>query len=137
MPDYEINKAIKLTHLFKERVTFPQEIAQEAKNLLTTPAAYDETIVNSKWNVDAKNGIIALKHVLPNIENFVADEIKHALSSELEKAGIKMGKMMQMLRIAIMGTGAGPDLMLSMEIMGKDEVNLRLEKALAELPNIS
>jgi glutamyl-tRNA synthetase len=55
----------------------------------------------------------------------------------LEKLGIKMGKMMQMLRIAIMGTGTGPDLMLSMEIMGKNEVNLRLEKALAELPSIS
>ena len=78
-----------------------------------------------------------MKEILPNIEKFVADEIKHALSEELEKLGIKMGKMMQMLRIAIMGTGVGPDLMLSMEIMGKDEVNLRLEKALNKLPNIS
>ena len=103
---------------------------------MTTPTTYDETIVASKWNLDAKNGITALKDILPNIDNFVADEIKHALSDELEKAGIKMGKMMQMLRIAIMGTGTGPDLMLSMEIMGKDEVNLRLEKALNELPNI-
>ena len=117
-------------------MTFPQEIAQEAKSLLTTPIAYDEAIVNSKWNVDAKNGITALKNILPTIENFVADEIKHALSDELEKLGIKMGKMMQMLRIAIMGTGVGPDLMLSMEIMGKEEVHLRLEKALATLPSI-
>jgi glutamyl-tRNA synthetase len=136
LPDYELDKAIKLTHLFKERVTFPQEIAKEANILLTTPTAYDETIVASKWNVDAKNGITALKDILPNIENFIADDIKHALSDELEKLGIKMGKMMQMLRIAIMGTGTGPDLMLSMEIMGKDEVKLRLEKALAELPEI-
>jgi glutamyl-tRNA synthetase len=43
---------------------------------------------------------------------------------------------MQMLRIAIMGTGVGPDLMLSMEIMGREEVALRLEKALNELPEI-
>jgi glutamyl-tRNA synthetase len=136
LPDYELDTAIKLTHLFKERVTFPQEIAKEAKSLLTTPTAYDAAIVASKWNVDAKNGINALKDILPNIENFVADEIKHALHDELEKSGIKMGKMMQMLRIAIMGTGTGPDLMLSMEIMGKNEVNLRLERALAELPEI-
>ncbi len=137
LPDYELDTAKKLTHLFKERVTFPQEIAQESERLLTTPTTYDQAIVASKWNIDAKNGIKAFQHILPNIENFVADEIKHALHDELEKLGIKMGKMMQMLRIAIMGTGTGPDLMLSMEIMGKEEVNLRLEKALAELPNIS
>jgi glutamyl-tRNA synthetase len=136
LSDYELDKSIKLTHLFKERVTFPQEIATEASILLTTPKTYDEAIVASKWNMDAKNGITAFKNILPHIENFIADDIKHALSDELEKAGIKMGKMMQMLRIAIMGTGTGPDLMLSMEIMGKDEVKLRLEKALAELPEI-
>ncbi len=136
LPDYELDKAIKLTHLFKERVTFPQEITQETAKLLKTPATYDEATVASKWNVDAKNGISAFQHILPTIENFVADEIKHALSDELEKLGIKMGKMMQMLRIAIMGTGVGPDLMLSMEIMGKDEVKLRLEKALFELPKL-
>ena len=136
LPDYDLDKAKKLTHLFKERVTFPQEIADETAKLLQAPATYDEAIVATKWNLDAKTGITAFKNIIPTIENFVADEIKHALSDELEKSGIKMGKMMQMLRIAIMGTGVGPDLMLSMEIMGKEETNLRLEKALAELPVI-
>lgn len=133
LPDLEIDTAKKIVHLFKERVTFPQEITQETKALLTAPTTYDESIVAAKWNDDARNGITAFVNILPSIENFVADEIKHALSSELEKAGIKMGKIMQMLRVALTGANAGPDLMLSMEIMGRDEVIKRLERALRVL----
>jgi glutamyl-tRNA synthetase len=40
---------------------------------------------------------------------------------------------MQALRVATTGVGAGPDLMLSMEIIGKEAVIARLEKALAVL----
>ena len=133
LPDLELDKAKKIVHLFKERVTFPQEITQETKVLLTAPTNYDEAIVAAKWNDDARNGITAFVNILPSLENFVADEIKHALSSELEKAGIKMGKIMQMLRVALTGASAGPDLMLSMEIMGKDEVIERLNRALTVL----
>jgi glutamyl-tRNA synthetase len=49
---------------------------------------------------------------------------------KLEEAGIKMGKVMQMLRVALSGNGAGPDLMISMELWGKDQVLLRLKKAI-------
>jgi glutamyl-tRNA synthetase len=133
LSDIEIDKAKKIVHLFKERVTFPQEITKETQALLTAPTIYDETIVATKWNDDARNGITAFVNILPNIDNFVADEIKHALSSELEKAGIKMGKIMQMLRVALTGANAGPDLMLSMEIMGKAEVENRLKRALTVL----
>jgi glutamyl-tRNA synthetase len=45
-----------------------------------------------------------------------------------------MGKVMQALRLAVTGAGHGPDLMLTMEILGKDEVVSRLEKALSTLP---
>ncbi len=133
LPDLEIDRASKIVHLFKERVTFPQEIIQETEALLAAPASYDETVVATKWNDDARNGIRAFVEILPNIEYFVADEIKHSLAAELEKASIKMGKIMQMLRVALTGATAGPDLMLSMEIMGKAEVTERLNKALAVL----
>ncbi|MCU0467511.1 MAG: glutamate--tRNA ligase [Arcicella sp.] len=137
LPDFESDKAQKIVHLFKERVTFPQEITKEATALLTAPITYDEAVVSSKWNNDAKNGILAFKNVLEKIENFVADDIKHTLHEELEKLGIKMGKVMQMLRVALTGVGAGPDLMLSMEIMGKKEVEERLEKAINQLPALA
>ncbi len=137
LPNYETDTALKIVHLFKERVTFPQEIGEEATALFATPETYDEAIVAAKWNDDAKRGITAFKDALPSIENFLAEDIKHTLHEELEKLGIKMGKIMQMLRVALTGAGAGPDLMLSMEIIGKKEVIARLEKAILQLTVIS
>jgi glutamyl-tRNA synthetase len=133
LPNFELDKALKIVHLFKERVTFPQEITKEAEALFVAPTTYDEAVVASKWNDDAKKGITAFKDALPALDNFVADEIKHILNDELQKLGIKMGKVMQALRVATTGVGAGPDLMLSMEIIGKEAVITRLEKALATL----
>lgn len=133
LADFSLDKALKIVHLFKERVTFPQEITQEAQALFIAPTMYDATVVASKWNDDAKNGITAFKNALPSLDNFIAEDIKHLLSAELEKLGIKMGKIMQALRVAVTGVGAGPDLMLSMEIMGRDEVITRLTTALATL----
>jgi glutamyl-tRNA synthetase len=40
---------------------------------------------------------------------------------------------MQAMRVALTGSGAGPDLMLTMEIIGKNETMKRLENALALL----
>jgi glutamyl-tRNA synthetase len=133
LPNYETDTALKIVHLFKERVTFPQEIGEEATALFATPETYDEAIVAAKWNDDAKRGITAFKDALPNAEQFLAEDIKHILHEELEKLGIKMGKVMQMLRVALTGSGVGPDLMLSMEIIGKKEVIARLEKAVNQL----
>ncbi len=133
LPNFESDKALKIVSLFKERVTFPQEITKEAEALFIAPVTYDEAVVASKWNDDAKKGITAFKDALPALDNFVANDIKHVLHAELEKLGIKMGKVMQALRVATTGVGAGPDLMLSMEIIGKEAVIARLEKALNTL----
>jgi glutamyl-tRNA synthetase len=53
----------------------------------------------------------------------------------LEAAGIKMGKVMQILRVALSGNGAGPDLMISMQLWGKDQVIERLAAALTQFPS--
>jgi glutamyl-tRNA synthetase len=130
-------KALKLVHLFKERVTFSKEIITETENLLKAPISYDEAIVASKWTADAQRGITAFVAALPSIENFVAEDIKHTLHEQLEAIGIKMGKIMAALRLVVTGAGAGPDLMLTMEILGKEEVARRLEKALNQLGTIN
>lgn len=51
----------------------------------------------------------------------------------LETQGIKMGKVMQALRLAITGKGNGPDLMIIMEVLGAPQVSSRLKKALERL----
>jgi glutamyl-tRNA synthetase len=125
---------LKICHLMKERVTFPQEILSEAAFLFEMPTTYEEAVVASKWNADAIKATTAFVEDLKVYEgDFIADSIKAIWAAAAERVGIKMGKVMQALRLAVTGAGHGPDLMLAMEILGKNEVITRLEKALEVL----
>lgn len=123
--------APKLVQLMKDRVTFPQEIVSEVPFIFEAPANYDEEIVKTKWNDDARKALGAIKTAIEgmNTEDFVAQNIHDTIFPALEAAGLKPGKVMQAFRLSITGVGKGPDLMLTLEILGKDEVIARIIKA--------
>jgi glutamyl-tRNA synthetase len=124
----------QIVHLLKERVHFVKEIVSESLFLFSAPETYDQEVALKKWNEEAVNAISGLKDAFVKYDGeFTAHEIKELISVTMEKLGIKMGKVMQALRLALTGAGAGPDLMIIMEILGKQEVIQRLEKALDRL----
>jgi len=127
--------APKLVRLMKDRVTFPQEIVTEVPFIFEAPAVYDEEIVKSKWNDDARKAMGAIKEAIQSIadDQFVSQQIHDTIFPALEAAGLKPGKVMQAFRLSITGVGKGPDLMLILEILGKAEVIARIDKAITTL----
>jgi glutamyl-tRNA synthetase len=128
-------QVLQIVHLLKDRVHFVKEIVDESLFLFNSPESYDQEVVVKKWNEEAVAAISGFRDALEGYDgDFVADDIKHLLSSTMESLGVKMGKIMQALRLAITGAAAGPDLMVIMQILGKEEAVTRLEKALNRLP---
>ena len=136
LPHYPKADAEAFVHLFLDRVTFPQEISQLVDEFSQKPTVYDEAVLANKWNLEAQNGLQVIARELPTCPSWDAEDIKHTIHASLEAAGIKMGKVMQMLRVALSGNGAGPDLMISMQLWGKDEVIERLNTALSVFPKL-
>ena len=129
-----LEKAGKIAALLKGRVNFAHEIFTEAGTIFNAPTTYDETIATAKWNDDAVRAVTVFHDALQVFTGeFLAENIKHTLSDAMQQAGIKQGKIMQAMRLALTGSGAGPDLMLTMEIIGKQETINRLKKALDTL----
>lgn len=127
-------KAEKIAGLLKERVNFAHELFTEGQTLFYTPDSYDQAVATAKWNDDARKAVTVFREALLSFDGaFEADVIKHTLSDTLQQAGIKQGKVMQAMRLALTGVGAGPDLMMTMEIIGRDEVLHRLSLALEKL----
>ncbi len=137
LPHLALADAKAFVHLFLDRVTFPKEISQLVQEFTQRPQVYDEAVLASKWNVEAQQGLQVIAAHLPTCADWDADGIKHTIHVSLEAAGIKMGKVMQMLRVALSGNGAGPDLMISMQLWGKEEVIARLQAALSVFPKLS
>lgn len=136
LPQYPKADAEAFVHLFLDRVTFPQEISQLVDEFSRKPTVYDEAVLANKWNLEVQNGLQVIARELPTCPSWEAEDIKHTIHASLEAAGIKMGKVMQMLRVALSGNGAGPDLMISMQLWGKDEVIERLNTALFVFPKL-
>jgi len=130
LPNLSKKEAESFVHLFLDRITFPQELSEKVKEFSELPNTYEEAVVLNKWNEESQKGLQVLLSALPDLERWDADSIKSFIQIKLEEAGIKMGKVMQMLRVALSGNGAGPDLMISMELWGKEQVLLRLGMAM-------
>ncbi|WP_025762961.1 glutamate--tRNA ligase [Dyadobacter tibetensis] len=125
----------KIIYLLKDRVTFVKDIVNESLFLFAAPQVYDQDVALKKWNEEAVAAISGLTDAFTSYEAaFEAESIKTLISETLGAMSIKMGKVMQPLRLALTGVGTGPDLMVTMEILGKEEVCSRLKGAIDRLP---
>ncbi|MBL7839186.1 MAG: glutamate--tRNA ligase [Cyclobacteriaceae bacterium] len=124
------DNAVKIVSIMKERVTFPREIWEQGKFFFTAPMGYDEGVISKKWNDEAVTVITAYKNALTKESAIDSTSAKNVLESAAASVNIGVGKIMQALRVAITGNGSGPDLMMTMEILGKEEVTKRLDNAL-------
>lgn len=128
------DKALKIVQVMHDRVTFPQDFWLQGKYFFDQPASYDEGVVSKRWNADAVRVFTAYRDALDSLGEFDAAIAKNTLESVTAAAGIGTGKVLQALRLVMTGLGGGPDLMMIMEIIGKNEVINRIDRALKTLP---
>jgi glutamyl-tRNA synthetase len=131
--DCSLDKAVKIVSIMKERVTFPKDFWQQGKFFFQSPTSFDEGVVAKKWNDEAVKVITSYGEAVGKLTTLDAPTAKSALEQVTASLGIGTGKILQALRVALTGAGGGPDLMMIMEIIGKDEVVSRLQYALKTL----
>jgi glutamyl-tRNA synthetase len=114
----------------KERVTFTQDFWLQGKFFFQAPASYDAQVIAKKWNDESIKVLTAYSKEIANTSTLTADLAKSTLESVTASLGIGTGKILQSLRVSVTGGASGPDLMMTMEILGKAEVVRRIEHAL-------
>jgi glutamyl-tRNA synthetase len=121
--------------LLRERVTFPGDFWRDSQFLHQAPSEFDSEVATKKWNADAATLLQAYAQTLESgvAAPFDAAAAKALLESTAEAQGIKLGKVMQAVRLAVTGLGAGPDLMEVFAILGSQEVAKRIRFALDTL----
>jgi glutamyl-tRNA synthetase len=127
-------KAERIAALMKERATFPADLWKEGKFMLIAPTEFDSKVAEKRWNNDA---VTVLNTYKGKIDALEADldpvTAKSLLEESAEENGLKLGKVMQAVRLAVTGVGAGPDLMEVFTIIGKKELSNRIDFALDTL----
>ena len=126
-------KALKICAAMKERVTFPQDFWLNGKFFFHAPTSFDEQVVSKKWNDDTVKVLTAYREEIGKLSDLKSEVAKSMLETVTTQLGIAIGKILQSLRVSITGGASGPDLMMTMEIIGKDEVINRISYALNNL----
>lgn len=127
------DKARKIVAVMKERVTFPQDFWDHGKFFFQAPITFDEHVVSKKWNDDAIRVLGQYRNEISLIKNLTTEVAKETLEKVTAALGIKTGSILQALRMSITGGASGPDLMMTLEILGSQEVDKRITYALETL----
>jgi len=128
-----IEKAKKIISILKERVIFPNDFWEQGKLFFIAPTSFDEQIVSKKWNDDAVKVLQVYKQEIKLREPLTAVTAKELLEKVTASLGIKTGQILQILRLTLTGGSSGPDLMMTIEILGNTEVEKRISYALETL----
>lgn len=130
-----LEKAIQIVEAMKDRVTFPHEFWSNGSFFFFEPSEYSDKIVRKKWTEEAVRGLEHFANVLERKNNLTADQYRELLHKTLEEEGINTGKVLPALRLAITGSGSGPDLMSVLSILGSNEITKRIQLATDKLSN--
>lgn len=121
--------------LVKDRVHFVHEFWDQANYFFQPPSAYDPKVVKKNWKQDIPGIISKLARLLEAQSQFNSEHLEEILKSYISENDLPMGKVMNALRLCLVGESKGPHLFDIMEIIGKEETISRLETALKKIGN--
>lgn len=119
--------------LMKERVARVPEFIEAGQFFFRAPDTYEEKTVAKAWKGDAAALVEAYRLASAEVVPYDAATLKSVLSDMVESRGLGFGKLMLPLRLAVSGSGGGPDLFETLELLGRDEVDARIRQALHAL----
>src|SRR5207248_11331147 len=91
---------------------------------------YNPEGVARHFTAENKPRLIAVREALSALEKFDAATIEGTLKSTAAKLGIKVGGIVHPTRLSVTGSNVGPSLYHLLEVLGKEKVVARIDRAL-------
>ena len=124
---------VKVCGMMKERLNFPSELWDQTHYFFVAPTEYDPKAVAKRWKPGMTTHMAKVIEIL-NTVPFEYDAIHQALLEDYIKGNeLNMGQIMNSLRLAVVGTTVGPDMLTLVMTIGKDETIARVQRAIDTL----
>ena len=116
----------------KRNVSFIADLWPLCKFFFVAPETYDkeDKFVRKNWKDDTAEMMRQLAGLLDEIDDFTVDNMKAKVDPWAETSGIRPWNAW---RVALVGTGQGPDMYELSAFLGKAETINRIETAIAKL----
>ena len=120
----------KLTSVFVERARSLVELADICSYIFNDDFEYQEKPAKKFLRPVVLDPMIALRESLEGIEPFKEENLAEAFTKTCEQFEIKLGKIAQPVRVAVTGGSASPGIYEILEMIGKDRVLSRIDRAI-------
>lgn len=127
-----IETVTEVVSLVKERASFASELWDLTDFFFVAPTAYDEKAAKN-WKPETAELMKQLTSILENTLDFTSANVESVVKAWMEENSIGMGKVMQPLRLSLVGAVKGPHLFDIIALIGKEETVSRINKAIETL----
>lgn len=123
---YSDDKLDAIVSLAKDRADFKTDLNKIVKLFFDMPTIDDRSKLDDNYTKVMSDFI----NKIDTIDFDDTHSIKDTISTICNDLGVKMGKVMPGLRMSLVSGIAGPDLMTTMSILGKDQTKLRINNSI-------
>jgi glutamyl-tRNA synthetase len=92
---------------------------------------YNPEGVAKHFTPENKPRVQTVRDAFDKMDNFTADEIERTMKSTAANIGVKVGAIVHPTRLTVTGSNAGPSLYHLLEVLGREKVLERIDRALA------
>ena len=124
------NKLLMIIEQLRERSKTLNDFVSQSSYFYNEVTEYEEKAKNKFLTEDTKPILKALMEKLGSVENFTYDNIQKALEEVVVELDLKFGKIAQPMRVALTGGTVSPGIGEVIEILGKEKVISRIQKAI-------
>jgi glutamyl-tRNA synthetase len=128
-PDKYIRAALQTC---KGKINTFDELPAYCGFYFTDDFKYDPEGVAKHFSAEKKPQLESVRGSLSALERFDATEIEATFKATAVKLGVKLGALVHPTRLAVTGSNAGPSLYHLLEVLGKEKVLARIDRALEE-----
>ncbi len=125
----------KVVALVKDRVNFINELWDQSWFFFTAPNSYDEGFAKKRWKADSGSLISDLTSRMTTLKEFTTESLDTEIQHFLEEKQVGMGAIMNAMRLAVIGSGMGPHLTEVITLIGREELAIRVRRAISTLNN--
>lgn len=131
--DASIDYVQTVTALIKERATFVSDLWNLGSYFFIAPISYDEKASRKGWKEDTGALMEKVVAVIEGVSCFDAPTLQDAVKGWITDNELGFGKVMQPLRLSLVGAMQGPDVFAISATIGKEETIARIKKAIDTL----
>lgn len=128
-------QATIVVSLMKSRVNFVHELWEQASYFFVAPMEYDEKSLRKWWKEGATTYVRELCQFIEDAPTFVGAELEPLVMEWIAQKEWAVGKVMNALRVTLVGAAVGPHIFALTDFIGKEETLRRARRALEVLPD--